>query len=109
MSHLLDRLNFLQSKELEQFSNGHGQVTRESRDWEDTYRNRWRHDKVVRSTHGVNCTGSCSWKIYVKSGMSPGRPSKRIIRARGPTCPTTSHAAVPAARAIAGIFILPTA
>ena len=69
MSHLLDRLNFLQSKELEQFSNGHGQITRESRDWEDTYRNRWRHDKVVRSTHGVNCTGSCSWKIYVKSGI----------------------------------------
>ena len=69
MSHLLDRLNFLQSKELERFSNGHGQVTRESRDWEDTYRNRWRHDKIVRSTHGVNCTGSCSWKIYVKSGI----------------------------------------
>jgi len=69
MSHLLDRLNFLQSKELEQFSDGHGQVTRENRDWEDTYRNRWRHDKIVRSTHGVNCTGSCSWKIYVKSGI----------------------------------------
>ena len=69
MSHLLDRLNFFQSKELEQFADGHGQVTRESRDWEDTYRNRWQHDKVVRSTHGVNCTGSCSWKIYVKSGI----------------------------------------
>jgi len=69
MSHLLDRLNFLQPKELERFANGHGQVTRESRDWEDTYRNRWRHDKIVRSTHGVNCTGSCSWKIYVKSGI----------------------------------------
>ncbi|MFN3545846.1 MAG: nitrate reductase subunit alpha [Mesorhizobium sp.] len=69
MSHLLDRLNFLQSKELERFSDGHGQVTRESRDWEETYRNRWRHDKIVRSTHGVNCTGSCSWKIYVKSGI----------------------------------------
>jgi nitrate reductase alpha subunit len=69
MSHLLDRLNFLQSKELEQFADGHGQVTRENRDWEDTYRNRWRHDKIVRSTHGVNCTGSCSWKIYVKSGI----------------------------------------
>ena len=25
------------------------------------YRDRWSHDKVVRSTHGVNCTGSCSW------------------------------------------------
>ncbi|MDE2014883.1 MAG: nitrate reductase subunit alpha [Alphaproteobacteria bacterium] len=69
MSHLLDRLNFLKSKELETFSNGYGQVTRESRIWEDTYRNRWRHDKIVRSTHGVNCTGSCSWKIYVKSGI----------------------------------------
>ena len=69
MSHLLDRLNFLQSKELDRFSEGHGQTTRESRDWEDTYRNRWRHDKIVRSTHGVNCTGSCSWKIYVKSGI----------------------------------------
>ena len=69
MSHLLDRLNFLQSKELERFSDGHGQVTREDRAWEETYRNRWRHDKVVRSTHGVNCTGSCSWKIYVKSGI----------------------------------------
>jgi nitrate reductase alpha subunit len=23
----------------------------------------------VRSTHGVNCTGSCSWKIYVKGGI----------------------------------------
>ena len=69
MSHLLDKLNFFQSKELEQFSDGWGQTTRENRDWEDTYRSRWRHDKIVRSTHGVNCTGSCSWKIYVKSGI----------------------------------------
>jgi nitrate reductase alpha subunit len=69
MSHLLDRLNFFQSKEIDTFADGHGQTTRENRDWEDTYRNRWRHDAVVRSTHGVNCTGSCSWKIYVKSGI----------------------------------------
>jgi transposase InsO family protein len=26
---------------------------------DDFYRDRWSHDKVVRSTHGVNCTGSC--------------------------------------------------
>ncbi len=69
MSHLLDRLNFLKSNRLGTFADGHGQVTNENRDWEETYRNRWRHDKVVRSTHGVNCTGSCSWKIYVKSGI----------------------------------------
>ncbi|MDY0405760.1 nitrate reductase subunit alpha [Virgibacillus sp. 179-BFC.A HS] len=39
------------------------------RAWEDIYRRRWQHDKIVRSTHGVNCTGSCSWKIYVKDGI----------------------------------------
>ena len=33
------------------------------------YRDRWSHDKVVRSTHGVNCTRSCSWKVYVKDGI----------------------------------------
>ena len=39
------------------------------RGWEEFYRNRWQHDKVVRSTHGVNCTGGCSWNIYVKEGI----------------------------------------
>src|SRR5699024_4099890 len=33
------------------------------------YRYRWDFDKMVRSTHGVNCTGSCSWKVYVKDGV----------------------------------------
>lgn len=69
MSHLLDRLNFLKTTRKDKFSDGHGQTTIENRDWEEAYRQRWRHDKVVRSTHGVNCTGSCSWKIYVKSGI----------------------------------------
>lgn len=39
------------------------------RSWEDMYRGRWSHDKVVRTTHGVNCTGSCSWKVFVKNGI----------------------------------------
>jgi nitrate reductase alpha subunit len=68
MSHLLDRLNFF-TKSTETFSDGHGVTTTEDRGWEDAYRKRWQHDKVVRSTHGVNCTGSCSWKIYVKGGL----------------------------------------
>ncbi|MFC7912900.1 nitrate reductase subunit alpha [Streptomyces sp. NPDC057386] len=33
------------------------------------YRDRWSHDKVVDSTHGVNCTGSCRWRVYVKDGI----------------------------------------
>ncbi len=68
MSHFLDRLKFM-SKVRDTFSNGHGQTVVEDRRWEDAYRSRWQHDKIVRSTHGVNCTGSCSWKIYVKNGL----------------------------------------
>jgi len=43
--------------------------TPQLRGWEEFYRNRWQHDKVVRSTHGVNCTGGCTWQIYVKDGI----------------------------------------
>ncbi len=68
MSHFLDRLSYFSSPR-EAFSGDHGVATGEDRTWEDAYRNRWAHDKVVRSTHGVNCTGSCSWKVYVKGGI----------------------------------------
>jgi nitrate reductase alpha subunit len=68
MSHFLDRLMYF-TLPRERFADGHGVVTGEDRTWEDAYRNRWAHDKIVRSTHGVNCTGSCSWKIYVKGGI----------------------------------------
>jgi nitrate reductase alpha subunit len=68
MSHFLDRLTHF-SLPKEPFANGYGLATGEDRTWEDAYRNRWAHDKIVRSTHGVNCTGSCSWKIYVKGGI----------------------------------------
>jgi nitrate reductase alpha subunit len=59
MSHFLDRLNYF-SNPKESFSDGFGVTNGEDRTWEDAYRNRWAHDKMVRSTHGVNCTGSCS-------------------------------------------------
>ncbi len=39
------------------------------RRWEEFYRNRFQHDKRVRTTHGVNCTGSCSWEVFVKDGI----------------------------------------
>src|SRR3546814_16453737 len=68
MSHFIDRLMFFK-KTVGKFSNGHGIVTNENRSWEDSYRQRWQHDKIVRSTHGTNCTGSCSWKIYVNNGL----------------------------------------
>ncbi len=39
------------------------------RAWEEFYRNRHQYDRVVRSTHGVNCTGGCTWDIHVKEGI----------------------------------------
>jgi nitrate reductase alpha subunit len=53
----------------ETVSGGWGQVRCGQRKWEDFYRLRWQYDKRVRSTHGVNCTGSCSWDVYVKNGI----------------------------------------
>jgi nitrate reductase / nitrite oxidoreductase, alpha subunit len=40
-----------------------------SRSWERAWRERHQHDRRVRSTHGVNCTGSCSWNVHVKEGI----------------------------------------
>ncbi|MCK9451667.1 MAG: nitrate reductase subunit alpha [Bacteroidales bacterium] len=44
-------------------------ISPKTRKWEEFYRNRFQHDRVVRSTHGVNCTGGCSWAIHVKEGI----------------------------------------
>lgn len=64
---LLDHLKYLsQGKRINE---GWTEESPRSRDAEDIYRKRWQHDRIVRSTHGVNCTGSCSWKIYVKDGI----------------------------------------
>jgi nitrate reductase / nitrite oxidoreductase, alpha subunit len=67
MNTFLNNLHFIEPSPA--FSGKHGRVTNEDRSWEEGYRQRWQHDKIVRSTHGVNCTGSCSWKIYVKGGI----------------------------------------
>jgi nitrate reductase / nitrite oxidoreductase, alpha subunit len=57
MSHFLDRLTFFNRAGVS-FSNGHGITTNEDRRWEDGYRKRWQHDKIVRSTHGA---GDCRY------------------------------------------------
>ncbi|WP_457653253.1 nitrate reductase subunit alpha [Rhodocaloribacter sp.] len=44
-------------------------ISPRTRQWEEFYRNRFQHDRIVRSTHGVNCTGGCSWQIHVKDGI----------------------------------------
>jgi len=39
------------------------------REWEDLYREEWDWDSTARSTHSVNCTGSCSWEVFVRNGQ----------------------------------------
>ena len=66
-NHLLRSADYL--KRGERINRGWSEENVRSRDWEDVYRGRWQHDRIIRSTHGVNCTGSCSWKIHVKNGI----------------------------------------
>jgi DMSO reductase family type II enzyme molybdopterin subunit len=37
--------------------------------WEDLMRRKWTWDRVVRGTHGTNCTGNCAFNVYVKNGV----------------------------------------
>ena len=66
---------------------GWSQLTAKDRDWESFYRDRWQHDKVVRSTHGVNCTGSCSWNVYVKDGLVTWETQAVDYPSTGPDMP----------------------
>jgi nitrate reductase alpha subunit len=59
----------------------------DARSAEAFYRERWRHDKVIRSTHGVNCTGSCSWKVYVKDGIITWETQQTDYPSTGPDSP----------------------
>ena len=54
---------------------------------EEFYRERWRHDKEVCSTHGVNCTGSCSWKVNVKDGIITWETQQTDYPSVGPDSP----------------------
>ena len=84
-SPLWQRLNYLKPKET--YSNNHSQLQEGNRDWENVYRRRWQHDKVIRSTHGVNCTGSCSWNIYVKDGIVTWEGQQLDYPTTGPDMP----------------------
>jgi nitrate reductase alpha subunit len=68
------------------------------READSFYRDRWSYDKVVRSTHGVNCTGSCSWKVYVKDGIITWEAQQTDYPSPGRTGPTTSRGGARAAR-----------
>src|SRR5690625_6426300 len=43
------------------------------------YRRRWQHDKTVRTTHGVNCTGSCRSEEHTSELQSRGHLVCRLL------------------------------
>lgn len=71
------------------------------------YRERWAHDKVVRSTHGVNCTGSCSWKVYVKDGLITWETQQTDYPSVGPDRPEYEPRGCPRGASFPGTPIRP--
>jgi len=84
-SYIFKKMRFF--KEREVYSNGLSSVNSQGREWENFYRNRWQHDKVVRTTHGVNCTGSCSWNVFVKEGIITWEMQATDYPTTGPDMP----------------------
>ena len=75
---------------------------------DDFYRDRWSHDKVVRSTHGVNCTGSCSWKVYVKDGIITWETQQTDYPSVGPDKPEYEPRGCPRGAAFSWYTYSPT-
>ncbi|UFU01857.1 nitrate reductase subunit alpha [Ruania suaedae] len=78
------------------------------RDADAFYRDRWSHDKVVRSTHGVNCTGSCSWKVYVKDGIITWETQQTDYPSVGPDSPEYEPRGCPRGAAFSWYTYSPT-
>ncbi|MFF0867384.1 nitrate reductase subunit alpha [Nonomuraea sp. NPDC003560] len=72
------------------------------------YRDRWSHDKVVRSTHGVNCTGSCSWKVFVKDGIITWETQETDYPGVGPDRPEYEPRGCPRGAAFSWYTYSPT-
>jgi nitrate reductase alpha subunit len=72
------------------------------------YRDRWSYDKVVRSTHGVNCTGSCSWKVYVKDGIITWESQQTDYPSVGPDRPEYEPRGCPRGAAFSWYTYSPT-
>jgi len=83
-------------------------VRQGGREADDFYRDRWSHDKVVRSTHGVNCTGSCSWKVYVKDGIITWETQQTDYPSVGPDSPEYEPRGCPRGAAFSWYTYSPT-
>ena len=92
----------------EQTDDGRAVFLKGGRQGDVFYRDRWSHDKVVRSTHGVNCTGSCSWKVYVKDGIITWESQQTDYPTAGPDRPEYEPRGCPRGAAFSWYTYSPT-
>ena len=78
------------------------------READSFYRDRLSNDMVVRSTHGVNCTGSCSWKVYVKDGIITWEAQQTDYPSTGPDRPDYEPRGCPRGAAFSWYIYSPT-
>ena len=62
----------------------------------------------MRSTHGVNCTGSCSWKVYVKDGIITWETQQTDYPSVGPDRPEYEPRGCPRGAAFSWYTYSPT-
>ena len=72
------------------------------------YRHRWSHDKMVHSTHGVNCTGSCAWEVYVTDGIITWEKQITDYPTTGPDMPEYEPRGCPRGAAFSWYTYSPT-
>ena len=63
----------------------------------------------MRSTHGVNCTGSCSWNVYVKDGLITWETQAIDYPSNGPDDARLRAARLPARRVVLLVLVLAAA
>ncbi|MDO4899499.1 nitrate reductase subunit alpha [Actinomyces sp.] len=78
------------------------------RDADSFYRHRWSHDKMVHSTHGVNCTGSCAWEVYVTDGVITWEKQITDYPTTGPDMPEYEPRGCPRGAAFSWYTYSPT-
>jgi DMSO reductase family type II enzyme molybdopterin subunit len=57
-------------------------------DWRDVWREKWRWDRIVHSSHArANCISGCSWNVFVKDGIAWREEQNAIYAASEPGVP----------------------
>ena len=78
------------------------------RESDEFYRGIYAYDKVVSTTHGVNCTGSCRWKVYVKDGIVTWEQQDTDYPTTGPDSPEYEPRGCPRGAAFSWYTYSPT-